>query len=216
MRAQRINSVDRTTGTDFQMVGTQIGSEPGEGRWSTGDYQYLRHYLRMSDNKQSYVAWEITEGDVMLIYNNGSGENQLGATTGGLSYGAGEAFYSAAGDLTGNKRVFTVYKGNSVIASINDTGAVTPLGNSNRGWGIGARASTRGFGQTSPPSLYVAGVVDYVMNYGTTAIMPRALDTMPALTGSTILYVRALRSGSTGAITGANKVNNLHILTVPA
>lgn len=216
MRALRVNAVDRYTGTDFQMVGTQIGHETGEGRWSANDYQYLRHYLRISDNKQSYSCFEITEDDVRLIYNTGSGEQQLGQTFAISGYSSGEAFYSAAGNLAGDKRVFSCYKNGSLIGSITDSSNLTPLGNSNRGWGFGMRAAPRGFGQTSPPSLYVAGVVDYVVNWTTAAIMPRSLDTQAPLTGSTILYVRAVRSGSAANISGNNRVNNLHVLTVPA
>jgi hypothetical protein len=57
-------------------------------------------------------------------------------------------------------RTLTLYRFGEIVAVFNDNASVTSKGAAFRGWGIGMRAGTRIFGQTTPANLQSVRVLD--------------------------------------------------------
>ncbi|ACH62207.1 hypothetical protein MYRNA_240 [Mycobacterium phage Myrna] len=212
--ARRVDPNSAKTATNIQRVLATIDTA-GETELSGQGKPYLRLFTRVNDAGTQYCAWEHTDTNLRFVYNAGAGEQQLGTTVASGNMGGGTQAIAFAGNPAGEARKFYFYKGTTLIHQVEDTAAVTAMGPNNRGWGFGMRATSRNFGQTTPPSLDSIYVTDALPNHAQISILPYNL-TGGALTGATTLYVQAGRSGTVALGSVRAYRPRLHVMAVPA
>lgn len=225
--ARRINPVDALTATDYQLAWAAFGSigyEPGFGG-ETGQFTVCG---RVNSSGTQYVRAAVNapgagDNQVLLYYSTGGGDILMGSV-----------FFGDVGVMIGlecgtpdgsNPYQYSVYKkdgaGNiSGLLGLNDSAHNTMVGPSNRGWGFGMYAATRGGGLTPrrPQSMSEVRLDPAIVTAPASPvrILPTALGSQSTLTGSTTLYIRAARSGSSASVTTTDFMPKIHVCVVPA
>jgi hypothetical protein len=217
---QRVDPGTRYTGTNYQVVALTTGAFPIATSIPTDEKPAFRIYLRANDAFTQYVAWEINSSQARLVYNTGDGgERQVSTATAAVDWDTNTTWYGyAGGDRNNfNERLFSLYKGNTLVLQVTDFSRVTPLGSTNRGWGFGLKNTLFLLGQQTAPSVEQIYVSDFVPPYEPTAIVPHNLhDASTTLTGPTTLYVTAQRSASSSYAVGISTYRpQLHVQAMP-
>lgn len=209
--ARRTDPSDAHTGTDYQRIVAVIGSDDG----TNVAEPHLRLISRFSDDEESYVAYEISgNGSTRLVYSNGGAEFQIGATSTITRPTTGVNMTMVAG-VPGASRTFSLYRNATLVKTVEDVGAVTAMGNTNRGWGFQLRTAAGVFFTTErPPTLNQITAGDGVSNYSPVIIIPEI--GMTPRTGATTLYVRGLRSGGSSTINFSSHRPRISVMAVPA
>jgi hypothetical protein len=140
--ARRVNSADQHTQTDDQVLDMYFGSQSMDFEAFTTS-PTDDGYLRMSDDGQSYVRFQVDSDSVNIYWTTTgpSGEVFLGGTAADTRGTAIHWTFKAIG------QTFIIYQGGGQIGAVVDSQNVTALGSANRGWAIGMSAAPSGFGE---------------------------------------------------------------------
>ena len=187
-------------------------------------------YGRMSSDRTSYVCFDI-RGDTnlgasstaSLIFCNGS-ETRVQESSAN-EFIAGHTYVARFGTSSGKRWFQLLNNGNSII-NYNDTSAQSPMGSSNRGWGLGfvaGRNFSFGFpvSQAAPGGLNAVAVNDLTpgvdgSSYGTIKLQPINLHVQPVNTGPKSLVVTLNRSVASGTVGVYPSMPKLYALAIPA
>ena len=185
------------TTTDYQMIGVVWTAGPGyywykPFPWSTGVNYSAAQTIEGRRNAAgtSYVQLYMDGlGYLEFGYYSGGSYTALDSATGNIYTFPPGTYYLECG-TSGNIRTFRLWLNNTIVWTYTDGAAVTPLGASNRGAGVGAYAD------------------DIVQSSPVAAILLR--DNTPAtVVGSTARFYRASTTGvNHTATTPANLANS--------
>lgn len=231
MLYKRLGS-DATTDDDYQEISWSC-TNPGERTTGPlGTPHYNQVCGRMSADKQSYVGFRMVGpqslGDnnwlVQCVYAVGGVEDTLGSSV-SLIQNSDDVFTSRQGTSSG-KRYFQFLRNGTSFLTVQDTGNVTAMGNSNLNWGFKVRAGLKEtlgvpVDQCRPASMNWITMNDLApgvdgSSYGPINLHPVGLQSQSVLSGAQTLTVTVNRSSSLGTV-GIYPVDpSLYVVAVPA
>ena len=201
--------------------------------WIDGAQVYTLFYGRVASDWSRYIVVKVAggrvvfggRGDTTLYYNNGAGEVAVGSAS-GIDLDTGHVLKLVCGDYaTGNRRKIQVYYDGALKITWNDVSS-SALGASFRGWGFGGIAGYTGIftgnRQASPGAFTYAQLYDPDAPWASTdarvpaTFVPAPLDDQDLLSGATTLYVTAECDSPGGTSVVAQRLDKLHITTLPA
>lgn len=216
---QRTATADATTQTDNQLVTLTAGTVVAETT-PTFDSDDAATFLinRMSNDFANMVLvglFSVTgQHQAQWLYRRNGTFTSLNIHA-NITQSAGDVW-----SLGCVGRLFTLSKNGATVSTWNDTGNVSLLGSTARGWGWGHQAASRSFGsaQTTPGSVADARIQDndFIQSSGPVMLVPQDLQSTSVLTGSTTLYVRGLRSGASSTVSTQPYRPRIHVMAVPA
>lgn len=210
MLHRRIAAADALTAGDDQVVTLTEGTITTE----SGNDPETTLCVRMSSDGTSYVFVSLQPGKLQWGYRKNGTFTNVGGTV-STTRAAGTVW-----TLTASARVFTIARNGVAVGSgWNDTGAVSNMGASYRGWGWGHFAPQFGFQQTSPASVasISIGAIGGAGLVAPTVIQPVGLAAQSALTGAQTLYVCLSRPAASSATVSALATNpQIHVVPIPA
>lgn len=221
--------------SDYQELTYVIGDEPEVVDWIDGTQVHTLFYGRVASDWSRYILVKVNggralfggRGNATLYYNNGAGEVAVGSAT-GMNLNTGHVLKLVCGDYaTGNRRRVQVYYNGVLKITWNDVSS-SALGASFRGWGFGGIAGYTGIfagdRQAEPGGFTYAQLYDPAAPWAETGtdartpatFTPIPLDDQDLLSGATTLYVTAECDASGGNSVVAQRLDKLHIVTLPS
>ena len=177
---QRVLADDAHTLTSYQRVILTVGNFTGDGSWF-GAPSYYRIWCRLSDDHNNGVFVDIDgDGGAEFGYRVAGADTKTGIRQGGIGRSTGTQFQLIAG-TPGDIRTFQLKKGQTIVHSWTDSGAVTLEGPNYKGWGWGASSSAKGTGGVSVP-MSVNSI--FVMDNAPTPTIGHVFIAYRAATGS--------------------------------
>lgn len=212
-----------TTVDDYQEIYYRVADTIEVGGF-LGSSPRNRIYGRMNTARTSYIAFDMTGAEAVLVYAAGGSEATLSGPVSGFAQNAGDEILAQFGYYTAsNKRRFRLIRNGTVVIDYTDTGSVTAMGTGNRGWGFGHQAGTSLlFGQSRPAALDWIALSDPLSswsadpeNYSSAILTGADLSSQASLVGNQTLYV-TLRATSNSTVYSTGTQPKLHVMAIPA
>jgi len=212
---------DALTLTDYQKVRLVIGTDVGEN--PIGQPQRVKLCARMNTAETDWVGFEITHNTFTMQYCVGGVVSAVPASSGGWTTQPGPSFstapdtgtiYDVLAGTSVSLRQFLYFRNNVLIGGAVDGSGVTQADAGHRGWGWYAEATGRGIDQCDPPDIAELLINDTPPSFGSISIVPMPSSTVR--NGSTVLYVRGARSGTTSTQTFSPYKPRLNVFAVAA
>lgn len=179
---------------------------------------------RMSEDMAHWTGFAIDAHKARFAYRVAGGDPVFGDPVDCESE-EGNRFTIRLGTST-SARHFQLLRDGVTVMTHHDSGAVTSMGATRRGWGFGFRAGNHEFlgfptEQAEPASLRSITISDStpgvdLKNYTSIPIMPVSMSTQSVRTGETVLYITISSTTGSAVNVGYDHSPSLSILALPA
>lgn len=217
----RALAADSATRTDDQIITLTQGSVPGldaDGFWDNNAPALLiccRCSTGFADCVFAVLYWDNGNHKTQFYYRRSGGTVTAVGSSVNTTLTPGTVWaVSCVG------RNFTLTRNGVSLNTWNDSGAVSLIGATARGWGFGMQGNHKGNASTqgSPGSVADVRIQDntFTTSNAPVRILPQSLHTASVLTGATTLYVQGVRSGASSTVTTSTTLPKIFPMAVPA